>query len=68
MASDAAAFRAAEQAALRAMTPEAKLEVAESLRRTAWALAEAGVRAREPRLSDDEVRARVLELFARTDA
>ena len=68
MSSDATAFCDAELAALRAMTPEAKIEVAESLRRTALALTEAGVRMREPGLSGEEVRQRVLQLFARADA
>lgn len=45
---------------LRRMTPEQKLAVMRSLIRQAYALKEAGVRALDPTLSEDEVRARTL--------
>ena len=53
---------------IRALTPERKLEVAHGLWQTAWELTTAGVRTREPSLSESEVRARVRELFLRASA
>ena len=51
--------------ALRRMTPEQKLAVAHRLRETAWELAAAGVRMREPELAEDAVQERVRRLFLR---
>ncbi|HTR79556.1 MAG TPA: hypothetical protein VMH39_15665 [Gemmatimonadaceae bacterium] len=52
----------------RALTAEQKLDVAQALWRTAWELTAAGVRSREPHLSDDRVEARVREIFSRAAA
>lgn len=50
-----------------ALTAEQKLATAFGLRDTAWELVAAGVRMREPGLSDAELQARVRTLFARAD-
>ncbi len=47
---------------LRRMSPEQKLTVMHSLIRQAWALKAAAIRARQPELSEAEVRARAWEL------
>jgi hypothetical protein len=49
---------------LRALSPATKIAVMNGLIRQAYALKEAWVRASEPDLSDDAVRARVRELVA----
>ena len=49
--------------ALRAMTPERRLQVAQQLRQTAWELKAAGIRMQNPELSEAEVQARVREIF-----
>ena len=48
---------------LRAMTPLQKLQLSQELRRTAWLLKEAWIRAQHPALSPAEVEARVRQLF-----
>ena len=53
---------------IRALTPARKLEIAHGLWQTAWELTTAGVRAREPGLSESEVTARVREIFLRASA
>ena len=53
---------------IRALTPERKLEIVHGLWQTAWELTTAGVRAREPGLSESEVTARVREIFLRASA
>jgi hypothetical protein len=45
------------------LSPEQKLAVARQLRQTAWELVRAGVRMREPGLSDDAVEERVRRIF-----
>jgi hypothetical protein len=52
-----------EIAVLRRMTPAQKLAVMDSLWRQAWALAAAGVRARHPGWTDEQVTDGVRELF-----
>jgi len=51
--------------ALKRMTPNAKLAVANGLRETAWQLTAAGVRLREPDLGEEEVQRRVRDIFLR---
>ena len=53
---------------VRRLTPEQKLAVALQLRDTAWQLAAAGVRLRHPELPENEVQARVREIFLRVVA
>jgi hypothetical protein len=48
---------------MRPLTPAQKLAAALRLRQSAWDLAAAGIRAREPGLSESEVQQRVRELF-----
>jgi hypothetical protein len=45
------------------LSPEQKLAVARQLRQTAWELVRAGVRMRDPSLSDDAVEERVRRIF-----
>ena len=45
------------------LSPEQKLAVARQLRQTAWELVRAGVRLREPNLSDEAVEERVRRIF-----
>jgi hypothetical protein len=47
------------------LTPAQKLAVAQRLRQTAWELVRAGVRMREPALSDEAVEERVRQIFRR---
>lgn len=49
---------------LREMTPEQKLAVMRTLIRQAYALKEAGIRALQPDLPEDEVRARTIAAVA----
>ena len=51
--------------ALKRMTPDAKMAVANGLRETAWELTAAGVRFREPGLDEEEVQQRVRDIFLR---
>jgi hypothetical protein len=51
--------------AIRGMTAEQKLASAEALWHTAWELKTAGVRMQYPEWSDDQVAARVRQLFLR---
>jgi hypothetical protein len=51
-----------ETDSLRRMSPEQKLTVMRALTRQAWELKAAAVRARQPELSEPEVRARAWEL------
>jgi hypothetical protein len=53
---------------LRAMTPSEKLATAYALRQTAWELAAAGVRLRNPGLGEEEVEIQVREIFLRATA
>ena len=53
------AFREYETALLRRLSPEQKLRALETLRRTAWLLVEAGVRARQPDFTSAQVQAEV---------
>lgn len=46
-------------------SPEQKLAIAHQLRQTAWDLVRAGVRLREPGLSDAAVEERVRQIFLR---
>jgi hypothetical protein len=55
---------AAQIEALRAMSVEQKLAVADSLRAFAWELTRASIRRRSPELSDAEVLQRVRAAFA----
>jgi hypothetical protein len=55
-------------AIVRRLTPAEKLAVAWRLRETAWQLAAAGIRMRQPGLSEDDVQARVREMFLRASA
>jgi hypothetical protein len=50
---------------LRSMTPDEKLRVAFGLRETAWQLTAAGVRLREPGLTELQVEEHVREIFLR---
>lgn len=52
-----------EDEALRGMTPAEKLAVMDTLWRQAWALKAAGVRRENPEWTDDQVAARVREIF-----
>lgn len=52
-----------ELARLRAMTASEKVAVMHSLWRQAWSLKSAGVRARHPDWSAEQVEARVREIF-----
>lgn len=54
--------------ALRRMTPDARIAVASQLRETAWELAAAGVRLREPDLDEEAVQQRVRDIFLRVVA
>ena len=56
--------REQEYRALRAMTPERKLAVMRSLIRQAYELKAAGVRAAQPELPEEDVRARARDLVA----
>ena len=47
------------------LSPDQKFAIANGLRQTAWELAAAGVRLREPPLSADDVQAHVRNLFLR---
>jgi hypothetical protein len=49
--------------ALRRMTAEQKLAVAQQLRATAWELKAAGIRAQHPEWPEGEVQAKVREIF-----
>jgi hypothetical protein len=49
----------------RPLSPQQKLAIAHQLRVTAWHLTAAGVRLREPTLSDDAVTERVRQIFLR---
>ena len=51
--------------ALKRMTPDAKLAVANRLRETAWELTAAGVRLREPDLDEEAVQQCVRDIFLR---
>jgi len=51
--------------ALKRMTPDAKMAVANALRETAWELTAAGIRLREPGLEEEEVQKRVRDIFLR---
>ena len=53
---------------IRALTPARKLEIVHGLWQTAWELTTAGVRTREPDLSESDVTARVREIFLRASA
>ncbi len=53
---------------MRRLSPADKLSVAHQLRRTAWALTAAGVRLREPMLSDSAIAERVRLIFLRAIA
>jgi hypothetical protein len=53
---------------VRALTAEQKLDVAHSLWNTAWELTAAGVRSREPHLSDEAIAARVRDIFSHAAA
>lgn len=57
-----------QDAILRAMTPTEKVAVAEGLRRTAWQFKAAGVRLAHPDWSEQQVQARVREIFANAGA
>jgi hypothetical protein len=48
---------------LQEMSAERKLEVAQQLRETAWALKAVGVRRQYPDLSEHEVQERVRQIF-----
>jgi hypothetical protein len=48
---------------IRAMTPERKLQISEQLRRAAWELKAAWIRDQHPRLTEEEVQARVRAIF-----
>ena len=48
---------------IRAMTPERKLAISQSLRRTAWELKAAWIRSIHPELPEAEVQAEVRRLF-----
>jgi hypothetical protein len=50
---------------LRALSPQRKLEVAQSLRRTAWELTAAGIRNRQPEWSELQVQEEVRAIFRR---
>jgi hypothetical protein len=50
---------------LRALSPERKLQVAQGLRRTAWEIAAAGVRQRQPAWSEQRVQEEVRAIFGR---
>jgi hypothetical protein len=50
------------------LSPDQKFAIANGLRRTAWELAAAGVRLREPALSEDDVQARVRDQFLRASS
>ena len=52
---------------LRQVSPATRLAVAQQLRETAWELAAAGVRMREPELSEDAVQERVRTVFMRVN-
>jgi hypothetical protein len=52
-----------ETAALRRMTPAEKVAVMTALWRQAWALTAAGIRARHPTWTDEQVANGVRELF-----
>jgi len=49
----------------RRLSPEAKLAIAQQLRRTAWELAAAGVRARHPEVPPEAIQERVRAIFLR---
>ena len=51
--------------ALKRMTPDARMAVANGLRETAWELTAAGVRLREPDLDEETVQERVRDIFLR---
>jgi hypothetical protein len=55
-------FRQHETDSLRGMSPEQKLTVMHALIRQAWKLKAAVIRARQPELSETEIRARAWEL------
>ncbi len=50
---------------LRAMDPQRKLDLLWQLRQDAWELSAAGVRMREPLISEAEVQQRVRKMFLR---
>lgn len=52
---------------LKQVSPATRLAVAQQLRDTAWELAAAGVRMREPELSEDAVQKRVRTVFMRVN-
>jgi len=52
---------------LKQLSPATRLAVAQQLRDTAWELTAAGVRMREPELSEDAVLERVRSVFARAN-
>jgi len=52
---------------LKQMSPATRLAVAQRLRDTAWQLTAAGIRMREPELSEDAVTERVRTVFARAN-
>ncbi len=52
---------------LKRLSPATRIAVAQQLRDTAWELAAAGVRMREPDLSEDAVHQRVRTLFTRAN-
>ncbi len=54
--------------AIRALSVEDRLRIADSLRTFAWQLKAAVIAQRHPELSEAEVRARVREAFAGDDA
>jgi hypothetical protein len=47
----------------RRMTPAQRWEQALNLRRTAWELTKAGIRSREPELTEEELEARTRDVF-----
>jgi hypothetical protein len=62
-ARDADEVRALQLARLRAMSPTEKVAVMHALHRQAWSLTRAGIRARHPDWTDDEVEAGVRSAF-----
>lgn len=50
---------------VRQLTAEQKLNVASSLRNTAWELSAAGIRHAHPELPEEEVQQRVRQIFLR---
>ena len=55
--------RVTDSTSWRSLAPLQKLQLSQELRRTAWLLKEAWIRAQHPALSPAEVEARVRQLF-----